>query len=725
METSNLGGACFSCPPRRVCTESKAFFPREPPSDSATCCPRADTPAHPRGPEAARKPKIPHAFSEQHAWQRSCGAVLALKLVRKEGSMNVSNYRSFRGLLIAAVLAGGSAAYAQQPEVSISMPAPPKYVGRFLKPFHLEKRLVAPVKLTNTPRLEQLVRSGNLYLSAQDVIALALENNLDIAVQRYGPFLSREVLRRAEAGGLLRGTDVPVSAGPSSVSTAGISTASNGLAGGAGIGSGGGIVTGIGPSPPGLDPGLFAQAAIGHSTTPLTNTQLNQTTTLVNSYQQMAFGYSQSWITGTYAQVTFSHNRSRLNSVTPLFNPSLSGSLDLYITQPLIQGFNVAVNNRYIKVAKNNLKVSDLLLKQQVAVTVAAALNLYWDLVSFNEAVRIKEQALATAQKLYEGNKKQTEIGAMAGIEVTRAAAAVSASKEALLIAQTNVAQQEIVLKSALNRNAMENTWLDDVHVIPLDHIVVPNTDEISAVQDLVQEALQKREDVEQARINLDSKKVLLKGTKNNLLPSLQVFAEFTNHGLSGPANPSYNNCCGAPNPYFIGGTGNVISQLLRRNFPDYSAGVSLNIPFRNRSAQADYVTDELQMRQTELQLQRAINQVRVDVKTNLINLQQARTRYETAVATRVLSEQSLDAEQKRFQYGVGSVALVIQAQQNLAGDQDAEVQAMANFTHAKIGFDAALGRTLEVNRISMEEAAAGHVNRESMIPASVLGGGR
>jgi outer membrane protein TolC len=623
-----------------------------------------------------------------------------------------------KALLLLAVAA--MATPAQTPEVSIDTPKARPVVGRLLAPFHLEKRTVPPAKLANTPRLEQLVRSGNLYLSAQDVIALALENNLDIAVERYGPYLSREVLRRAESGGLLRGTDVPVAAGPTSVSTAGISSASSGLAGGAGIGSGGGIVTGIGPNPPNMDPSLYAQFGIGHSTTPLTNTQLNATTTLVNSYRQFYVGYSQSWITGTYAQVTFGESRSLLNSSTPLFNPSLSGALDFYVTQPLLQGLSIGVNNRYIKVARNNLKVSDLLVKQQVATTVAAVLDLYWDLVSFNEAVRIKEQALDAAQKLYEGNRKQVEIGALAGIEVTRAAAAVSASKEALLIAQTNVAQQEIVLKNALNRNAMENAWLDDVHVIPLDHIEVPKTDEIRPVQDLLQEALEKRDEIEQARINLDSKKVLLKGTRNNLLPSLQAFAEFTNNGLSGPANPIYDNCCGDPNAYFVGGTGNLVSQILRRNFPNYSAGISLNIPFRNRQAQADYVTDELQLRQTELQLQRAVNQVRVDVKTNVINLQQARSRYETAVATRVLAEQSLDAEQKRFQYGVGSVALVIQAQQDLANDQDGEVQAMANYTHAKIGFDTAMGRTLEVNRVSMEEAVRGYVQRESVLPPSL-----
>ena len=403
-----------------------------------------------------------------------------------------------------------------------------------------------------------------------------------------------------------------------------------------------------------------------------------------------------------------------------MFNPSISGYLDFQINQNLLQGMSLGVNNRNIRVAKSNLKVSNLQVKLQVVTTISAVLNLYWDLVSFNEAVRIKEQALETAQKLFDGNKKQVEIGALPAIEVTRAAAEVSASKEDLLIAQTNVAQQEIVLKSALNRNSMQNVWLDDVHIIPLDHIVVPKTEEVRPVTDLIQEAQENRLEIERSKINLDSSKILLKGDQNGLLPNLQAFAELTNHGVAGPANPLYNNCCGNPNAFFIGGDGNALSQLLRRNFPDYSAGFSLNIPFRNRASQADFVTDQLQMRQNELQLQRSMNQVRVDVKTALIGLEQARARYQTAVDTRTLAEESLKAEQSRFKYGVSTVALVIQAQKDLAAGQDSEVQAMANYTHARIAFDMAMGRTLDVNHISMEEALAGQVQRESIIPTTL-----
>jgi len=615
-----------------------------------------------------------------------------------------------------AVLAG------QSQEVSIQTPKPAPVVGRALAPFHLEKRVVPPPKLTNSPRLEQLTRDGNLYLSAQDVIALVLENNLDIAVQRYSPLLAREVLRRTQGGGFLRQIDTPIIPGPTSVSTAGISTNANGLAGGAGIGSGGGVVSSIGPNPPNMDPVLFANAQFGHLSQPQTNLVFDSTAALINSYQIFNFGYAQSFPSGTSFQFTAYGARSWLNSSVPLFNPSVSGYLDLQISQNLLQGRNLNVNDRYIRVAKNNLKVSDVQFKLQVATTVSAALNLYWDLVSFNDAVRIKEEALKTAQELYEGNQKQAQIGALPAVEVTRAAAEVSASKEDLLFAQTNVAQQEIVLKNAISRNAMENNSLEDVHIVPVDHIEVPLNEEIRPVQDLIQEALANRQEIVRARIDLDSNQILARGDRNGLLPSLQAFAELTNHGLSGPVNPDYNFCCGAPDPYFVGGGGNVLSQILRRNFPDYTAGVSFTIPIRNRSAQADYMTDELQLRQNELQLQRAVNQVRVDVKTATIGLQQARARYQTAVDARKLAEQSLANEQRRFQFGVSTVALVIQAQRDLAADEDAEVQAVANYTHARIAFDTALGRTIEVNHISIEEASQGRVQRESAIPDSAPG---
>ena len=626
-------------------------------------------------------------------------------------------YSSSLTTLLALILA--FSAFAQTPEISIETPPPVRVAGPLLKPFHLERRIVSPANLSNTPRLESLVRAGNLYLSMQDVIALALENNVDIAVQRFGPFLAREVLRRTQGGGALRDISQPIAPGPVSVSLAGVTVGNVGLPnGGSGVSSGGGLVIQLGEIPPVLDPFFFALGNFQHNTTPQSNTFLAGVPTLLNDTRQYQFGYGQSFATGAFAQLTYGSTRSHVNSPYFVLNPFTNGFLDLTITQNLLQGFGRAVNNRYIKVAKNNEKVTDLQLRLQVITTISAVLNLYWDLVSFNEDVRIKQQAMETAQKLYEGNQQQADLGTLPRIEVTRAAAEVSSTKENLLIAQTNVAQQETVLKNALSRNGVASASLDEVHIVTLDKIVVPNQEDLKSQADLIQAALDKRPELEQARINLESKKLNLTGTKNALLPTLQAFVDLTNNALTG--DPNQLNLGVAPVPFNVGGYSNLLGQVFRRNYPSYAAGFQLNIPFRNRIAQADYVADLLTVRQSELQVQKAVNQVRVDVKNAIIGLQQARARYETAVATRMLAQQTLDAETNRFKFGESSIPVVVQAQRDLATSQDAEVQAMANYTHAKIAFDQAVGETLETHNISMDEAVSGHVARASTIPDQV-----
>ncbi|MGA3185774.1 MAG: TolC family protein [Bryobacteraceae bacterium] len=619
----------------------------------------------------------------------------------------------------------GFSASAQSSELTITMPKPVPIVGPILRPFHIERRVFSPANLTNTPRLESLVRGGNLYLSVRDVIALTLENNLDIAIQRYGPFMANEVLRRAAGGGLLRSDiNTDIIAGPTSVSTTGVSSNGSGLATGAGVGGTAGFVVGYGPNPPSLDPVITAQVQIGHYTTPETNLVALGTTAFTQDQTLLYFSYSQQFLTGTSIQSYFTSTRTNLNSPDYSLNPSTVGTIDINISQPLLQGFGRAVNNRNIRVAKNNMKVMDLTVKLQVITTISAVLNLYWDLVSFNEDLRIKQQGLALAQQLYDDNQEQVKLGTLPPIEVTRAAAEVSARKEDLLISETNLAQQETVLKNALSRNGVESVWLDQVHIIPLDSFAIPKTDDLKPTAELMAEALANRPEIAQTRLNLESSKINVSGTKNNLLPTLSAFADTNNQGLTGAVNPLYNNCCGPSSGNFIGGYGNLLAQEARRNFPNYSAGFSLSIPLRNRQAQADYAMDQLTLRRSELQLQRLVNQIRVDVRNALIGLQQARSRYETAVATRVLAEQSLKAEQDKFKYGATGtdVTTVIQAQKDLVNDQTLEAQAMANYTHARISFDQSLGRTLSVNDVSMDEAVSGRVTRESVLPATLPG---
>src|SRR5215467_8874691 len=567
-------------------------------------------------------------------------------------------------LLLCIALFPSCSAIAQS-EVRID---PPKGgLGWLTRPY--QPRSVPAINLNNTSRLESLVRAGNLYLSAQDVVALAIENNLDVEVQRYAPLLAREVLKRAQAGGVLRSVGVGVAPGPQSVSLQGVSVNFAGATGTTGVGSGGGILTQLGPTIPLLDPTVTTFANFQHLSVPLSNAFLTGTNSLVQNVRTYQTQYAQNWVFGLGAQVSYSSQFTKVNSQVFTFNPYTSGNLDLQITQNLLQGFGSAVNGRNIRVQKNNLKVTDLQFKLQVITTVSAVLNLYWDLVSFVEDVRAREQEVKTAQQLFENNQAQVKIGSLAEIEITRAESQLYSAKQDLIIAQTNLRQQETVLKNALSRSGVATSDLAAVHLVPLDRIVVPPQDEVRPVDDLVVDAVKNRVEIQQSRINLESNQMNLVGIKNSLKPTLQAFAELTNNGLTGnlapfgrmqlemlcdPKTGSPAACSAMQYDVRIlgGGYGNLLAQIARRNFPNYSVGFSLNIPIRNRAAQSDYVTSLLEIRQNELGLQKSVNQVRVDVQNAVIGLAQARTRYDAAVQARKLAQQTLDADQKRFNLG-------------------------------------------------------------------------
>ncbi len=616
----------------------------------------------------------------------------------------------FQGLacvLCASLLAGPAAA---QSEIRID---PPKGgLGWLTHPYQV--RDVPPINLANSSRLESLLRSGNLYLSAQDVVALALENNIDIEVQRYGPLLAEEVLRRAKSGGALRGVGLGVAQGPQSVSLTGVSTSNTvTLSGGNGVSSGGGIVTQLGPAIPSFDPSFSVLALYQHVTSPQSNTFLTGTTALVLNTRTYQAVYAQSWDFGLTSQWTYTSQHNHVNSAQYDLNPFTSGSLDLQLTQPLLQGFGRPVNARNIRVQKNNLKVTDLQFKQQVIITVAAVLNLYWDLVSFHDDVLSRKHELETAQLLLEDNKKQVNIGALAEIEVTRAESQLYAAQQDLVISETNLLQQEIVLKNALSRNGIANPTLATVHVIPLDTIPAPANEALEPTDQLVQQAVDKRVEIAQGRLNLESNRLNLIGVKNSLKPTLNAFAELTNNALTGVSNdPAL--------AYLEGGYGNLLAEIARRNFPNYSAGLNLQITLRNRAAQADYVTSLLEIRQNELNLRKNINQIQVDVQNAVIGIQQARARYDAAVKARTLQQQTLEADQKKNALGASTIYQVVQDQRDLASAASSVTQAMANYTHARIALDQALGTTLEANGISLEEAKAGRVSRPSTLPANL-----
>jgi outer membrane protein TolC len=292
----------------------------------------------------------------------------------------------------------------------------------------------------------------------------------------------------------------------------------------------------------------------------------------------------------------------------------------------------------------------------------------------------------------------------------------VYTSQQDLLVSQTNLLQQEAVLKNALSKNGVANPLIADVHIIPLDTIQVPEKDDVKPMDALVAEAMAKRTEVLTQRLNIESDHRTLVGLQNGLRPNLAVFAELTNNGLAGAEGGAFN----AQASGLVGGYNTLLGQVFSRDYPSYSAGISLNLPLRNRAAQADYATSVLSLRQAELQLQKQVNQVRVDVQNAMVGLRQARSRYDSSVKARILQQQTLDADKKRYTLGASTVFQVITDQQSLSAAQTSEVQALANYSHARIAFDQALGTTLEVNHVSLDEALSGRVSRESVLPATL-----
>ncbi|BDC52403.1 hypothetical protein F183_A47180 [Bryobacterales bacterium F-183] len=596
----------------------------------------------------------------------------------------------------------------------------PKIFKHFLRNF--QTRYIPPVNLSNSSRLDSLIRAGKIYLSLQDAVALALENNLDIELSRYGPEIAGVDLMRARAGGLLRGISSQVQQGAQSVQ----SQVTGGATGGAGGGNSGAsssnasgtIITQTGVTIPNLDPGLFYSWNANHRSSPQSNSVTVGTNALQFDTQGSSFGYQQSFLTGTQVQMGFNYSAFRSNNRLSDLNPSGSGNLSLNFTQPLLRGFGMAINNRNIRIAKNDLRVSDLVFEQQVITTVSAIINLYWDLVSFNEDLKVRKQALALAEKLYNDNKKQVEIGTLAPIEIVRAEAEVASRQQDLLVSETSLLQQETIIKNALSRTGTSSPAVSEARIVPTDLLRLETTEPVQPLQDLIELAMDSRPELKQTQINIENSKIGMLGNKSQLLPQLDVTGSFQNNALAGSAN--FLRPGASVDPFFIGGFGQALSQIFRRNFPDYGVGFNLTVPLRNRTATADYIRESLSLRQNEIRQRQQINQIRVDVQNALIGVSQARARYLTAQKNRVLQEQTLDAEQKKYALGASTIFFVIQAQRDLATAQSQEVSAMASYSRAKVQMEFVTGQTLKANSINIDEAKKGKVDRVSVIPASV-----
>jgi len=604
---------------------------------------------------------------------------------------------------------------------------PPQAFPSLLKPYQQIK--IDEPAISNSPRLDQLIHDGKLELSLQDSVELALENSLDIAVQRYYPWIADASILKAKAGGL--GYSTP--GANFSSSTASLPSLS-------------------------YDPTLSGTIGVSDALTPVNNPFISGTgvtgeLNLVTHTSQFNTQYSQSFDTGTNLDISWNNTRSSSNSTENFFNPAVQSTLTIGFSQALLNGFGIAVNTRNIRIAKNNRKIADWAFAQQAITTITNTIVAYWELVYARANVKVDEQAITVSQKLYNDNKKQLDAGTMAPLDVTRAQSELATDRQNLIVAQTVQLQDEQILKNAITKNPLAPNVVN-VEIITTDQPTQPAPIENPSFEDSIKEAFAKRPELQEQLYNLKNGEIDIQATRKALLPTLTLSGQYSSVGLAGNTpiagattytnsevpivdangNPVTVNVGGVPTPIFepivntaVAGTnqqgfGTAQSQIFHNRFPEYAAQLTLNLPLRNRSAQADSARAILTQRQQETALQQLKNAALLDVRNTYIALTQDRAQVDAASEARQLQQETFDAEQKKYRLGASTVYNVILTQRDLIAAQGTELRALANLEEAKANYERALGRTLDVNHVTIADAKSGEVERESLIPGTLHG---
>jgi len=556
--------------------------------------------------------------------------------------------------------------------------------------------------LINAPRIEQMIQDGKLRISLQDAIDLALQNNLDIAIQRYAPWLAEANILRTLGGGISRGS-LPVFGSipaqnfdPLLTSTMSLDSralpVNNPLTAGAGV----------------AGPGTATNFSV-----------LNTHATIVNMQ------YSQGFHTGTSFTAAVNNTRGSTSSPQNFFSPFVTSNGILTASQQLLNGFGLLANERSIRIAKLNKNFSDQTFEQQVMLSITAVANAYWELAFARGNVDVAQHQIDLANKLYSDNKKQVDIGTLAPLEIVQAEAQVATANQNMIVAQTTLLQDQLTLLNLITKDPTSPA-LRTVEIIPIDTADVPPPEvEKIPLEDAITEAITKRPDVLQSDTTLKADDINVRATKNALLPVLSISGEISTQGLAGTNRPCTPNgtTCIIPPPQINSGLPTSLADIFTGTFPEYNAQLSLTIPIRNRQAQSDNVTALLTARQDEVRYRQVVNNVAIDVHNTQIVLEQSRVTLQAAAKTRDLDQQTLDAEQKKYQLGASTLFNIVSDQNTLAAAASAEVRARINLAEAKVNFDRAMGRTLEVYNITIANAKSGQTPKNTLIPGTSASG--
>jgi len=587
-------------------------------------------------------------------------------------------------------------------------------------------------RLSNTPRLADLLRDGKIYLSLSDAVTLALENNYDIAIARINLDIADTDILRAKAGSSLRGVATGIVAntlgGSSSTITGGGGPGgTTSAAGGGGAGASGLVLStsGGGPQPEQIDPLLTGTVQYESANSAQSTTFLTGTNTLSQNTESYNFQYQEGFLTGTQLTVNFDNTRQTTNSERTDFSPLLQSTFRAQATQHLLQGFGPWINGRFILEAKNDRRITDAAFKQQLIFTIGQVESIYWALVSAYEDEQAKTRALQQSTQLASDNRKQLQIGTLAPLDVVNSDAAVASDKQALITSQSNLEYQQLLMKQAIARN-LNDPQMANAPVVPTDRVGLDRlSEEDMSTEDLVRQADANNPQIEQAVLNMKNNAITIRAEKNGLLPVLDAYVFYGGSGVGGAQNPNLD--CGQigitpPTPCAAGtypssGYGTVLGNTLGNNSPDYGVGVNLQIPLRNRTAQADQVRSQMEYRQSQMRLQQLYTQIRIQVINNVYALTNDRAAVQSAQSARDYAAQSLEAEQKKYRLGASTTANVLQMERNLATAEDNLISATAAYARDRSSLQQILSSTLDRYNISLTDAATGNITQQPVVP--------
>jgi len=575
--------------------------------------------------------------------------------------------------------------------------------------------------LANSPRIDTLIHNGVLELSLTDAIALALENNLDLAIARYNIPIAQADVLRTKAGGVFRGVNTGVvqntpGGGVGGFGSGGTGAGAGGTtggAGGAGTGASGLVQStlGTGTAVSSYDPAVSANVGYSDAVQPLSNIQVQGVQSLKTIATVANFQYSQAFATGTSFNASFLNDRTANNSLYTYLRPELDASYTLTVQQQLLAGFGFGPNLRYLRIARNNQKISDEAFKLQVITTVTQIANMYWDLVAAYQDEQVKSSSLDFANETLTSGRKQLELQAIPAMDVMKDEAEVANREQDLTIAKSTLQFQELLIKNAITKN-LDDPILEAMPVRPVqlsgdgsasgsDDGTIPAA--VSPTEDIIAEALAHRVELSISAIDLKNRDISRKAADNNLLPSLSLIGQYGGAGLAGIGNPSAGLISTAPI-----GFGGALANEFNNSSPDYYVGLQMNIPIRNRIAKSDQYRSELESRQADLRLQQLKKQIRIEVRNAQYALDQSVARVTAAVKSRDLAQKTFEITSKEQQLGAGSAFQTLTSRRDLATAESALLAARTAYQKAKIELARSIGTTLESNSISIESARSG-----------------